>query len=419
MQPSQRCATLPSQLQSNVVDVSGLRLSVAASCRGSEGNQIYNLRSRREGGQDKESAGPGVSEIPPCATRPTSTRLSASGGGSDGKAKDDHAAAPADGRDCIEPSETNKDGSSTSSDNRSQPDAHGRGSSWWNSFFANHIQDPSDLLGAMRDSKVQDSSEASGECQFREVGRDVGNQHGRRDGRCRHAGAPQRQARAVKEKGARVFLHGSCLECPESPHLRSLKRSMVRGGWLLKAVMVLLTTAAQTPSSSMAWAGLGKPSGHLFWTMETQEWTSAISSTSMTSATSSAMVTEEGAAPSLPEGAIHCYIYETKDDLQNWATDHVGKSTALSKNQRKVVAASINKMDVAEVYSPPRVTKRARLHGLQPGWALDLATGWDFSKRSHRRAALKLISKTKPAAQPAMLRIFPSPQLDQLQERSG
>ena len=35
-------------------------------------------------------------------------------------------------------------------------------------------------------------------------------------------------------------------------------------------------------------------------------------------------------------------------------------------------------IDVAEVYSPPRVTTQARRFQLQPGEAMDITTGWDF-----------------------------------------
>ena len=41
--------------------------------------------------------------------------------------------------------------------------------------------------------------------------------------------------------------------------------------------------------------------------------------------------------------------------------------------------------DVSEVYSPPRVTVVAAKTGLNPGSAMDLRTGYDFSKRRIRR----------------------------------
>ena len=53
-------------------------------------------------------------------------------------------------------------------------------------------------------------------------------------------------------------------------------------------------------------------------------------------------------------------------------------------------------VDVAEVYSPPRVTTHAAKMGLAPGEAMDLTTGWDFTLERHRQAALKYIQKVKP-----------------------
>ena len=44
-------------------------------------------------------------------------------------------------------------------------------------------------------------------------------------------------------------------------------------------------------------------------------------------------------------------------------------------------------MDVAEIYSQPRVAARAQVFGLRPGWSLDTTIKdvhgrrWDFSKR--------------------------------------
>ena len=58
--------------------------------------------------------------------------------------------------------------------------------------------------------------------------------------------------------------------------------------------------------------------------------------------------------------------------------------------------------DVAEIYSPPRVTEAARRMGMVPGVALDLTTvdddgnPWDFSVAGQRRKARELIQHTKP-----------------------
>ena len=54
---------------------------------------------------------------------------------------------------------------------------------------------------------------------------------------------------------------------------------------------------------------------------------------------------------------------------------------------------------VSEVYSAPRVTELARLlpkYGCAPGLALDLTTGWDFSKRDQREKAELLLDTERP-----------------------
>ncbi|CAE7419175.1 unnamed protein product, partial [Symbiodinium pilosum] len=272
--------------------------------------------------------------------------------------------------------------------------------SWWDSIFTTKIASKDDLLRPSTHTEVQDSIEKVSECQFGEDCRDLGDQHGRGDDRCRDGRAPEGQDRNVRKKGAGVFLHGSYLEDTSSPQLRSLKRSILQGGWLLKAVMILLTTATQTPPSSMSSVGLDAPHEHFLWSSEAQEWMSTDESKASPSSrtpTPATRTKDKDMIHEVQDGMIHCYLYSVSDALLSWSTDHFGRTAPLTKDHKRVVAASFNKVDVAEVYSPPRVTKRARLLGLRPGWALDLSTGWDFSKRAHRRAALSLLSKTRPA----------------------
>ena len=53
-------------------------------------------------------------------------------------------------------------------------------------------------------------------------------------------------------------------------------------------------------------------------------------------------------------------------------------------------------VDIAEMYSPPRVTAEAKNFGLKTGEAMDLTTGWDFSQDEHKERALKYIDEYKP-----------------------
>ncbi len=52
--------------------------------------------------------------------------------------------------------------------------------------------------------------------------------------------------------------------------------------------------------------------------------------------------------------------------------------------------------EVAEVWSPPRVTKVASKLGLEPGHAMDLTNGCGFRLERHREAALRYIRTAKP-----------------------
>lgn len=59
-------------------------------------------------------------------------------------------------------------------------------------------------------------------------------------------------------------------------------------------------------------------------------------------------------------------------------------------------------MEVAEVYSQPRIITIARRMGLRAGWSLDLTTGdengqpWDFNCKQMRNAAIRRVIKDKP-----------------------
>ena len=60
------------------------------------------------------------------------------------------------------------------------------------------------------------------------------------------------------------------------------------------------------------------------------------------------------------------------------------------------------KVDVGEVYSPPRVVTEAVAMGLRKGFSLDLTArrpgggAWDFSQRSCQCGALALINEIRP-----------------------
>ena len=53
-------------------------------------------------------------------------------------------------------------------------------------------------------------------------------------------------------------------------------------------------------------------------------------------------------------------------------------------------------IDVAETFSPPRVTTKAAQMGPRVGEAMDLTTGWDFRIESHREKATRYKEEKKP-----------------------
>ena len=78
--------------------------------------------------------------------------------------------------------------------------------------------------------------------------------------------------------------------------------------------------------------------------------------------------------------------------------------TPVNRRQRRTNGLLERRMDVAEVYSPPRMARAARRHGLKGGWSLDLSVDdpddglpWDLSDPSKQQKAMKLLDSDKPA----------------------
>ncbi len=72
---------------------------------------------------------------------------------------------------------------------------------------------------------------------------------------------------------------------------------------------------------------------------------------------------------------------------------------------RRTARQDVQKFDkaVAEVYSPPRITRMAKQMGLSTAWALDLTENdpddgqpWDLSKPEKRKKAMQLQDRDKP-----------------------
>ena len=98
------------------------------------------------------------------------------------------------------------------------------------------------------------------------------------------------------------------------------------------------------------------------------------------------------------EDFVGCYIYgQMSRHFVNSSADGFGKVRPLSKENQKWLTKNLKSQPtIVEVYSPPRVTEKAKQYGFTPGGALDLTTGWDFRKKSHQQAALRLIRDLQP-----------------------
>ena len=59
-----------------------------------------------------------------------------------------------------------------------------------------------------------------------------------------------------------------------------------------------------------------------------------------------------------------------------------------------LAAGQVKKVDVMEIYSPPRVTVQANKFGLRSGEAMDLATGYDFNKPEDREKVWEVLETT-------------------------
>ena len=60
------------------------------------------------------------------------------------------------------------------------------------------------------------------------------------------------------------------------------------------------------------------------------------------------------------------------------------------------IAKALLRVDIAEGYSPIRVTGYVEKYGLKPGEAMDLTTGWDLSRKGDQERACKKTREEEP-----------------------
>ncbi len=90
---------------------------------------------------------------------------------------------------------------------------------------------------------------------------------------------------------------------------------------------------------------------------------------------------------------------EVKAILEELEKGIKAKTTAKNRESMRNEGSA----DVAEIYSPPRMTRAAEKMGLRPGWSLDLTQvdqedgqPWDFSVPAKRAKAKEMVTKDKP-----------------------
>ena len=57
---------------------------------------------------------------------------------------------------------------------------------------------------------------------------------------------------------------------------------------------------------------------------------------------------------------------------------------------------AVGSVDLAEVYNPGRLAEAAARHGLRPGFAVDLQTGWNMEQEEHVQAVRELQEAQDP-----------------------
>ena len=137
-----------------------------------------------------------------------------------------------------------------------------------------------------------------------------------------------------------------------------------------------------------------------------------------------AAVAASAAAAAAPAAAVTADLASRKRDIAAGDKEEPGKrrrgssgdrqqaAEAEQKTSTPVTSASTTSMDIemtgvveqlmrvsvdiAEMYSPPRITEEAQRFGLKPGEAMDLSTGWDFSKVEDRNKAWRYLHEKQP-----------------------
>ena len=76
-------------------------------------------------------------------------------------------------------------------------------------------------------------------------------------------------------------------------------------------------------------------------------------------------------------------LLERREDM----TEDEQEEAARKREMQRTKTQGGEEVDVAEVFSPPRVAEVGKGFGLEAGASMDPTTGWDFTREEDRRAA--------------------------------
>ena len=80
----------------------------------------------------------------------------------------------------------------------------------------------------------------------------------------------------------------------------------------------------------------------------------------------------------------------------NYQTDNDGHIIGPRTDMDVQAVRLVSHVDIAEIYSMPRITTTASQRGLNAGWSMDVRNGWDFNDPKQRARAIDTLETTKP-----------------------
>ena len=362
LQPPSGQASMPGEFHQPVVDLHPVRQSMEedGTSRGIQPTTSGDAGACGKGHQPKRTR---ISEFPTSSTRSPSARRQDGGIGPLGETADTwRADEPSSWKDIF-----------FNNDDRGAGEDDG-----WRRTTTSSRESPSNIVGIEASAEIQDTRSEGAPGDLRDQQQRRGALVGSGDGEFPRHG---------KMKQNKILLEAQNLAWEKSGPLHQLGTYLLKTNKTLKPLLVLLTWVT-TGWMNCQPEFLGTPTASLVWCAQQGEWRPCRDDDGL-------------------QRRVGCHVFDNKYQKFNWVMDFAehtdpnyhNKFVALSKGQTSQLQKVLEKnlVDVGEVYSPPRVIKRAEKMGLKPGFALDLATGWDFSRRDHQQEALRLIRKHRPA----------------------